>query len=352
MSRAIVSVLDPDQLIQQVVDLIRDRFGLYYVGLFLVDEAQEWAVLRAGTGMAGKAMLERNHRIRVGAGMIGWCVVNERPRIALRAEMDDARLKNPDLPDTRSEAAIPLRSRGRVIGALTVQSEKPDAFDEATIAVFETMADQVAVAMDNARLFRESEQALESLNRAYGQITKEDWYRLLQTRGDLGYSSYANGEITLEAGWQPELEQAANEGRTVEEHTPKGKYATSIGVPIKVRDTVIGVIGGYKSGPVTEWTEAEKSFLQEVAGVLSVALESARSYQQVQLAAQRERVAGEITARMRRSLEAETILRSTADEIRRSLNLPEVTIQLGVPPHSGVLAASTMPAAEKKEDQG
>jgi GAF domain-containing protein len=320
--------LDPDQLIQQVVDLIRERFGLYYVGLFLVDEAQEYAVLRAGTGAAGKAMLERNHRIRVGAGMIGWCVANQRPRIALRAEMDDARLKNPDLPDTRSEAAIPLRSRGRVIGALTVQSEKADAFDEATIVVFETMADQVAVAMDNARLFRESQQALESLNRAYGQITREEWSRLLQTRGDIGFSSFANGEIAVETAWQPELEQAVTRGQTVEESVSDGKYAAAIGVPIKVRDTVIGVIGGYKSGPVTEWSEAEKIFLQEVADVLSVALESARSYQQIQLSALREQLVGEVTAAMRESLDIDQVLQIAAREMRQALDLAEVEIRL------------------------
>lgn len=325
VSRAIVSVLDPDQLIQQVVELIQERFNLYYVGLFLVDQAGEWAVLRAGTGEAGQKMLARNHRIRVGVGMIGWCVANERPRIALRAELDDARLKNPDLPDTRSEAAIPLRSRGRVIGALTVQSAQPEAFDESTIVVFETMADQVAVALDNARLFRESQESLDSLNRAYGQITREDWQRLLKLRGDLGYSSYASGEVAMEAEWLPELVQAAREGRTV------GTETAVLGVPIKVRDTVIGVIGGYKVGEVAKWTDEERTFLEDVADLLSVTLDSARSYQQVQVTAQRERVAAEVTARIRRSLETETILRSAAEELRRALGLPEVVIQLGVP---------------------
>lgn len=328
VSRAVVSILDPEQLIQQVVDLIRERFSLYYVGLFLVDEAGEWAVLRAGTGEAGRAMLARGHRIKVGSGMIGWCIAHERPRIALRAEMDEARLRNPDLPHTRSEAAIPLRSRGRVLGALTIQSDQPDAFDEAILAVFETMADQVAVALDNARLFRESQEALDSLNRAYGQITRQEWLRLLQRQGDIGYCSYASGEIAPETGWQPDLERAFLEGQTVLSQDSTG---VSLGVPIKVRDTVIGVIAGYKTEQQAAWTEAEKNFLQDVADTIGLALESARSYQQVQLTARRERLSSEITGRMRRSLEMETILRTAAEEVRKALELPEVTIQLGVP---------------------
>jgi GAF domain-containing protein len=153
----------------------------------------------------------------------------------------------------------------------------------------------------------------------------------LQRQGDIGYSSYSSGEIALETGWQPDLERAFIEGQTFVSQKGMEPYGASIGVPIKVRDTVIGVIGGYKSDQQAHWTEDEKNFLQDVADVLGVALESARSYQQVQLTAQRERVAAEVTGRIRRSLEMETILRAAAEEVRKALGLPEVTIQLGVP---------------------
>ena len=117
VGRAVSSILDADLLIRQVVELIRERFGLYYVGLFLTDEASEWAVLRAGTGDAGQEMLARGHRLKIGLeGMIGWSIANAKARVALYAEEDIVRKVTAELPETRSEAALPLRSRGQVLG--------------------------------------------------------------------------------------------------------------------------------------------------------------------------------------------------------------------------------------------
>ena len=156
ISHAATTELDPEILLNRVVDLIRDSFDLYYVGLFLVDAQKEWCVLVAGTGEAGQAMLERNHRIRIGEGMIGWCVENNQARIALDVGMDAVRFENPELPNTRSEGALPLRSRDRMIGALTVQSIKSSAFDQEIITVLQTMADQIAISLENAELFAKS----------------------------------------------------------------------------------------------------------------------------------------------------------------------------------------------------
>ncbi|OQY20900.1 MAG: hypothetical protein B6I35_09720 [Anaerolineaceae bacterium 4572_32.2] len=178
VGRAATSILETDQLIRQVVDLIRDRFGLYYVGLFLVDEAGEWAALRAGTGEFGQMMLAREHRLAVGGdSMIGQCVSRDEARIALDVGEEAARFDNPLLPDTRSELALPLRSRGRVVGAMSVQSVEESAFDEAAIAVLQTMADQVAVALDNARLFAEAQAAVDAARSAYGEMSREAWRR-------------------------------------------------------------------------------------------------------------------------------------------------------------------------------
>ena len=124
------SILDVSELIQTTVELIQERFALYYVGLFLVDEGREFAVLSAGTGEAGKIMLARQHRIPIGEGMIGWTAANGEPRIASDVGDDAIRLATKELPQTRSEAAIPLRSRGQIIGAISVQSSRSDAFDE------------------------------------------------------------------------------------------------------------------------------------------------------------------------------------------------------------------------------
>jgi PAS domain S-box-containing protein len=156
VSHAVSSILDPDELVQQVVGLARERFALYYAGLFLVDDSGKWAVLQAGTGEAGQRMLEQGHRLEIGGeSMIGWCVSNRKARIALDVGEDAnaVRFENPFLPETRSELALPLVGRGEAIGALTIQSTQEAAFSKEDIAVFQTMADQLANAIANARLY-------------------------------------------------------------------------------------------------------------------------------------------------------------------------------------------------------
>lgn len=164
VSSAASSILDPDTLLPQMVELIRDRFDLYYAGVFLVSEDGRYAVLRAGTGEAGRKMLEAGHRLEVGGqSMIGWCVANGQARIALDVGQEAIRFDNPFLPETRSELALPLISRGRVIGAMTIQSIRPAAFDQDDVTVLQTMADQLANAIENARLFQERERRITEL---------------------------------------------------------------------------------------------------------------------------------------------------------------------------------------------
>jgi GAF domain-containing protein len=161
VSRAASSILDPDVLILQMVDLARERFDLYYAGLFLVDESKEWAVLQAGTGEAGQQMVAEGHRLAVGGdSMIGQCVATGMARIALDVGEEATRFENPLLPRTRTELALPLVSRGETIGALTIQSTQEAAFNQESIAVFQAMADQLANAVENARLFERTQAVL------------------------------------------------------------------------------------------------------------------------------------------------------------------------------------------------
>lgn len=171
VSRAASAILDPAELSQQVVDLVQQRFGLYYVGLFLVDEAGESIILRAATGEAGREMLRIGHQFSVGnSSMVGWCVANRRARIALDVGEDAVRFSNPLLPGTRSELALPLISRGQVLGALTIQSMQAAAFSDEDIETFQTMTDQLANAIQNSRLYDQLEQELEERKRAEMQV--------------------------------------------------------------------------------------------------------------------------------------------------------------------------------------
>lgn len=343
VGRAATSILDIDQLTRQVVDSIRERFDLYYVGLFLVDETDEWAVLQAGTGEAGRAMLARGHQIKVGEGMVGWSVAHSQARVTLEAAEDAVRLATAELPDTRSEAAFPLRSRGQVLGALTVQSTQPAAFDQDTVVALQTMADQVAVALDNARLFGEARQALEAAHRAYGELSREAWGELLKVRPNLGFLRRKRRIAPAGDLWRPEMEAALRTGQTI----PGENGAASLTTPIKARGHVIGVIDARKPGNTGAWTPEEIALLETLAEQLSVALESARLYQDTQRRAVRERLTGEIAARMRETFDVETVLKTAAQEVRHALDLPEVVVRLA--PQSGIQAENEVEQGEAQD---
>ncbi|MDZ7412966.1 MAG: PAS domain S-box protein [candidate division KSB1 bacterium] len=149
------SVLDPDVLTEQVVHLVRERFALYFVGLYLVDESGRWAVLRAATGQAGKALLAQGYKLPVDdTSMTGWCMAHAQVRVAQCTREDSVHLEHPLLPETRSEVALPLIARGRVIGAMSIQSQEVNAFSDNDLAVLKVMADQVAIAIANAELYK------------------------------------------------------------------------------------------------------------------------------------------------------------------------------------------------------
>jgi PAS domain S-box-containing protein len=179
VSRATGGILDPDELMYQVVEMTRERFGLYFVGLFLVernedhsDRSQKWAVLRAGTGETGRKMVEDAYKVEVdGDSNVGWCIAHKSPRIMQDTEeIGKRRKKNPLLPETRSRLALPLISRGNAIGAMTFHSAKSGAFGEEDITALQTMADQLANAIENARLYKEIKLAEEAMAKHAKQL--------------------------------------------------------------------------------------------------------------------------------------------------------------------------------------
>jgi GAF domain-containing protein len=325
--QAATSILEIDRLTQQVVDLIQDRFGLYYVGLFVVDELGEWAVLRAGTGEAGRIMLERGHRIKVGEGMVGWSVAHAEARVALEAEEDAVRLFTAELPETRSEAALPLQARGKVIGALTVQSTEPDAFGPETMAVFRTMADQMAIAMENARLFAESQSALEAAGRAYGQMSAEAWARLLHAQPDLGFLSREVGVVDAEGEWRLEAKRALETGQII--YSDGDGETRPAAVPIKVRGQVIGVLDTYKPAEAGGWTADDLALMESLSEQVGQALESARLYQDTQRRAVREQLTGYIVDKMRRAVDMDSLMQTTIEEVANALGASSAFVQLG-----------------------
>lgn len=323
------TITDIDELAIQVVELIRKQFNLYYVGLFLLDEKNEWAVLKAGTGQAGEIMLKNNHRLKVGDGMIGWTAKHGESRIALDVGEDAVRFENPVLPETRSEGALPLRSRGRVLGAITIQSTQPAAFTPEIIATLEIMADQVAIALDNAALFAKSEAALEAERRAYGQLSQEDWLDLLQRHHLPAYISNAEDYVYTDSAQMLSQRKKIQDRSVLEE---KGLTAL---IPIKIRGKTLGGIRLRKSEEEGAWTKEQIELAEVLAGEVSIALESARLFDQSQRQAAQERVVGQAAARMRETLDIENVLKIAAEELHKALGKVQTEVWISPEDESG-----------------
>ncbi len=309
VARQAAEIKEPSALLNEAARLISRQFGFYHAGLFLLDENREYAVLQAASSEGGQRMLARGHRLRVGGqGIVGFAVAQKRPRIALDTGTDAVYFDNPDLPQTRSEAALPLIVGGNVIGALDIQSEEPQAFTAEDIETFQTLASQLALAIENARLFREMQAAVQQLEQTASRSATQAWKGIARAR-EIAFQYTPLGIRPLEKHRAPDT-------------------AEKLTIPIALRNRKIGEIKIKRKDGPAGWDPREKTMLEEIAGQVALALENARLLEDAQQRAQRERVISEIAARIGSAHDADAILRVTAQEIGKALGDSEVAIQI------------------------
>jgi len=318
VARRAAEIRDLDTLLNETVRLISDRFGFYHAGIFLVDEAGEYAVLRAASSEGGQRMLARGHRLAVGkVGIVGTVAGTGQPRIALDVGADAVFFDNPDLPLTRSEMAVPLKVGERVIGVLDVQSVEPAAFTEADVAVLQTMADQIALAIENARLLEESRRALEELERLYGERAREAWWMVASSRPAV----YRYTGMDVEPLPAPVPLAGEEDGRR-------------LAVPIRLWGQTIGSILLQRREEQPPWSLEEQRLAEEIGEQIALALENARLLEETRRHAERDRMIAEITARVRASMDPETVLRTALRELGAALGADRVMVRMMSPSHS------------------
>jgi len=318
MGRTVLSLLDPDQLLQNTVEFVQQRFELRYVGLFRLEESGQTAVLRASAGPLDDVW-QPGYRVPVDLhSLIGECVVSRR----MVKTQEAAKLS--EIPDVQAAAVLPLESRGQMMGVLAVYTDRPQLLDDALLSALTIVADQVVVALDNALLFERLEESVDAERRVYGQMSVEAWGQLFHTQAQLSVLSRPQGVALSSDPLRPEMKQALRK----EEAILSAEDQADLALPIKVRDQVIGVLGGRKPDG-SQWTPEEIETLQTLTDQLGVALESARLYQDTQRRAARERAISEVTGRMREPVELEDVLKVAVDEIRQALDLDELVLRLG-----------------------
>lgn len=300
VGRVASSILDPEELLSKTANLITEQFNYYYAAIYLLDPSEKWAELREATGQAGKVLKQNRHRLEVtGKSMVGRCIRERIPRIAQNTAEEKQRFENPLLPYTRSEIALPLILGGRVLGALNVQSTKPADFGDDVIETMQNMASQVAVALENARLFQETQQSVNELRAIQKQYLLEGWSGIKAHNEELEYGVGESSDLATQV----------------------------IESTINLRDQTLGKITLESS---EEWTPDQQSLVDAVTVQAAIALENARLISESRLTAQRERTLTEINSKIWASPSIDAILQTLIKELGRRLDASKVTVELNL----------------------
>jgi GAF domain-containing protein len=309
--------------------LLRERLSYYHVGIFLIDENQEFAVLRAASGEAGQLMIANNHKLKIGeVGMVGYVTKTGEPRIALDVGADAVHFHNPLLPYTRSEMTLPLEVRGKVIGAVDIQSDKVNAFSEDDITIMQILTDQLSVTVEKEDLIRRLTQNISTVGQLSENYTLRTWESFTQQA--LAHRGYRYRGVSLEP---LEISEDEFEGMLVSSNPKKktdgeNRENAILNVPIRLRDQVIGVLNiKFQEKKISSET---KGIIEQAAGRLAIALENARLVQDAQHLAEREKQMNIISAQVQQSTNLETVLQNTIRELGNALGVPNTFIQIGL----------------------
>lgn len=331
VGRRITSLRDLSDLLQQTTQLIHENFGFYHIGIFLLDEHHEYAILAAANSEGGWRMLEKKHQLKVGeTGIVGYVAGTVKPRIALDVGQDAVFFNNPDLPMTRSEMALPLEVSGRVLGVLDVQSTEAQAFTEEDVSTLQIMADQLAIAILNANLFEETQKSIEATKTIFGDLSRDAWSRLLSEQPRIGFIARPSGTIPVKSEKaDSNIVKAIETGDII-----LGADNQTVTVPVKMRGISIGAIRMKKNDISEAWTQEETNLAITLSEQLSGALESARLYRESQQKAARESLTSEISARISSQTSRQGILHELLMELGeafRSALVSYVIVNKGYP---------------------
>lgn len=300
VGRVASSILDPDRLLSNVANLLTEQFNYYYAAVYILDPSGKWAELREATGQAGGVLKQNRHRLEVaGRSMVATCIRERLPRIVQSLAEEKLKLENPLLPYTRSEIALPLIVGDRVLGALDVHSTKAADFGMDVIETMQNMAGQVAIALENARLFQEAQQSINELRSIQKQYLFEGW--------------------TSVKSYNEELEYGIGE--------PSDASSQVLESTINLRDQVLGLI---TLEGRDEWTPEQQSLVDAVTGQAAIALENARLVSESRQIAMRERTLAEINSKIWSSPSIDSILQTVVRELGRRMDASNASIELSL----------------------
>jgi GAF domain-containing protein len=369
IARDISSSLDLDELLKKATELIRSRFNFYHAGIFLKDVAGEFVAIREATGEAGAQMKRAGYKLGVGSkSIVGYVAGNGEQLVVNDTTRDATYLANPLLPDTRSEAALPLKARDQIVGVMDVQSDRAYAFSDDNLRILQILSDQLAIAVVNSELFAETQEHLaehrllhhitttaasgttldEALQSAVNglQVTlggdrvaillADREKKMLQVMAAVGYATdvydlripIGNG-IT---GWAAAHRRTLRVNNVLDDPRYIASSANSrseMAIPLVYRSELLGVLN-VESEQFSAYNETDEELLGTLGGSLAAIIANARLLEQIRAQADRERVLFEITDKIRRTTDMQTILTTTVSELTRAIGANHAHIKVGI----------------------
>jgi GAF domain-containing protein len=325
VTHAIISTQNLQDLLPQVTQAISQHFGYYHVGIFLLDTSRDYAILSATNSEGGQRMLERNHKLRVGqVGIVGHVASMGKPRIALDTGSDAIYFNNPDLPNTRSEMALPLlQAGGQLIGVLDIQSTEPNAFTREDIEILITLADQVSVAITNARLYEETQKSLIEAEMLYRRNLQTGWKNFTNAQQIAGVHRLGmSANLYTEPMSLPGATEVINSGSVY-----INDRDSQMTIPVKLRGEVVGMLS-VKADAERNWTSDEMDIVTAIVERAALSIENARLLAESRTAAEKERAIGEISSRISANSQIEMILKTAVRELGRQIGGAQVSIEI------------------------
>jgi GAF domain-containing protein len=342
IARTAADAPDPNALEERAVTLIREGLDLHYVGLFVLDETGQWAVLRAGTGEEGRRMVAQGVRIHVGdISTVGLCTASGQVHITPDLSAASSRRPIPVsslVPETRSEMALPLRSGDHVIGALVVHSTQHEAFSQQDTVALQTVADQLTVAIEHARDLAETRVRLAEMNARWPPREIRPWtgprrpeaisyHERTQTETAAPVAD-GNSDEPAEALRQAIEQAMAQQAVVVGTDVGDEAAQSTVVAPLSLRGEVIGALGLCDPEGKQHWTTDEIALVEAIADQMALALENVRLLEETQQRAERDRLIASITARIRSSMDTQTILQTAVRELGTALGSDRTFIRL------------------------
>jgi GAF domain-containing protein len=330
-------------VLNSAVEEMRQNYpDIHHAQIFLIDELNNTAVLQASSGDVGRLLIERDYTVEVGSQSVVGQVTAKANAIVVRAgTRESIRYWDEFLPEMVSQATLPLRTGNKVIGALDLQSRNQSAFPESDVPIFQSMADHLVIAIDNARLFEQTEErlqenqrlveqmrnAMREVERLNEQLTGKAWAEYLRNRGEAMEKGLTFDTSLENAQWSPALSDAMRFNNVIQTKTTNRQV---IATPLRVRGQVIGAME-FELEDNEYLTPEDLALINEVGDRFGVAVETARLFEQSQRIAQREALVNEIGAKLQATNDVEATLSEAARSLKEAFKAQKVSIRLGTP---------------------